>query len=430
MDNINVLIVEDESIVALDLKNTLSKLNYNVLDIATSGAGAISKAKELNPDVILMDIMLKGDMDGITACKEINSRLDIPIIYLTAYSDMNTLKRAEKTNYYSYILKPFDEKDLCIKLRMAVYYHKLNKEFNNRLNLIYNIFQSLNEPVIILNKDSEIIFLNNFLLELTNHELEFFIGKDISFIIKNFDEKNNFCNISNNKFIQIVYENENNKIIYLKKYLNEDFNIIEDKINKLCIELNNILTLIVGNMELCKIKADTSNYEFYKLLKDTQEKVNNIKKINNNLIDFDIKYNEDKIIDLKQFILEKFFYIKNITFEKTSFNIKIDKLLLFKVINSVIKNSFEAIKSDKDEVHLKISKNYPYIRIDILDTGIGISQENINKIFEPFFTTKENHKGLGLTISKIILKMYGGQILVESIPNKKTKFTILIPEYK
>lgn len=430
MDNINVLIVEDESIVALDLKNTLSKLNYNVLDIATSGAGAISKAKELNPDVILMDIMLKGDMDGITACKEINSRLDIPIIYLTAYSDMNTLKRAEKTNYYSYILKPFDEKDLCIKLRMAVYYHKLNKEFNNRLNLIYNIFQSLNEPVIILNKDSEIIFLNNFLLELTNHELEFFIGKDISFIIKNFDEKNNFCNISNNKFIQIVYENENNKIIYLKKYLNEDFNILEDKINKLCIELNNILTLIVGNMELCKIKADTSNYEFYKLLKDTQEKVNNIKKINNNLIDFDIKYNEDKIIDLKQFILEKFFYIKNITFEKTSFNIKIDKLLLFKVINSVIKNSFEAIKSDKDEVHLKISKNYPYIRIDILDTGIGISQENINKIFEPFFTTKENHKGLGLTISKIILKMYGGQILVESIPNKETKFTILIPEYK
>jgi signal transduction histidine kinase len=430
MDNINVLIVEDESIVALDLKNTLSKLNYNVLDIATSGAGAISKAKELNPDVILMDIMLKGDMDGITACKEINSRLDIPIIYLTAYSDMNTLKRAEKTNYYSYILKPFDEKDLCIKLRMAVYYHKLNKEFNNRLNLIYNIFQSLNEPVIILNKDSEIIFLNNFLLELTNHELEFFIGKDISFIIKNFDEKNNFCNISNNKFIQIVYENENNKIIYLKKYLNEDFNILEDKINKLCIELNNILTLIVGNMELCKIKADTSNYEFYKLLKDTQEKVNNVKKINNNLIDFDIKYNEDKIIDLKQFILEKFFYIKNITFEKTSFNIKIDKLLLFKVINSVIKNSFEAIKSDKDEVHLKISKNYPYIRIDILDTGIGISQENINKIFEPFFTTKENHKGLGLTISKIILKMYGGQILVESIPNKETKFTILIPEYK
>ncbi|GIW23613.1 MAG: hypothetical protein KatS3mg068_2620 [Candidatus Sericytochromatia bacterium] len=432
MDNINVLIVEDESIVALDLKNTLSKLNYNVLDIATSGAGAISKARELNPDVILMDIMLKGDMDGVNTTKEINSRFDIPIVYLSAYSDKNTLKRVNKTNYYSYISKPFEEKDLCIKLRMAVYSHRLKKEFDKKLELFYKVFNKINDPLIILDKDDNISFVNDFFIQISEKNLDEILKRKIKDIFNNFDYKNNLFSISNNDFIQFFFENEENKIIFLKKIFNKDFEYLEDKITDLSIKINNIFTLIMGNIELCKIKSDTQNYEYYELLKDTQNKLNELNEINNNIIGFDNKYDKKTIIDLKKFISNKFFYIKDINFSKnTNFYIKFDESSLFKVLNSVIKNSFEASSSNNFNISINVIKENSYVKIKISDNGIGINEKNINKIFEPFFTTKNNHKGLGLTICKALLKKYNSEIFLNSsIPNKETTFTIVIPEYK
>jgi len=166
-------------------------------------------------------------------------------------------------------------------------------------------------------------------------------------------------------------------------------------------------------------------------LQDTQDKLNKAIEINNNIIGFDIKYDKLKVINLRKFILEKFFYIKNIEFsENTNFYVKFDDLSLFKILNSIIKNSFEAIKEENLSISIEISKKDCYIIIKISDNGIGIDQKNINKIFEPFFTTKQNHKGIGLTIVKSLLKKYNGEIFVNSIPNKETLFTIKIPEYK
>ena len=115
-----ILIVEDEHIVAMGIKRMLKSLGYTVTGVASSGKDAISKAESTFPDLILMDIMLKGELDGVEAAKEIKERFDVPIVYLTAYSDSNILERVKKTGPSGYIVKPFDEKDLYSNIEIAM----------------------------------------------------------------------------------------------------------------------------------------------------------------------------------------------------------------------------------------------------------------------------------------------------------------------
>lgn len=130
MVNGRILVVEDEHIVAMGIKKMLKSLDYTVTGIASSGEEAISKAESTFPDLVLMDIMLKGDMDGVEAAEAIRNISKIPIIYLTAYSDSKILQRAKKTEPYGYIVKPFDEKDLHSSIEMALYKHSIEKGIN------------------------------------------------------------------------------------------------------------------------------------------------------------------------------------------------------------------------------------------------------------------------------------------------------------
>ena len=109
MGKINVLVVEDESIVSKDIQYSLKKLGYNVVGVAATGQKAIDLCREKSPDIILMDIMLKGDINGIEASTRIKESYNIPVIFLTAYADENTLSKAKVTEPYAYIIKPFKE---------------------------------------------------------------------------------------------------------------------------------------------------------------------------------------------------------------------------------------------------------------------------------------------------------------------------------
>lgn len=109
---INILIVEDESIVALDIQDKVEHLGYNVLAVVSSGEKAIEEVKKVQPDLMLMDIMLKGDLDGIETARRVRAHFDIPIIYLTAHSDRQTLERAKITGPFGYLVKPFVDSEL------------------------------------------------------------------------------------------------------------------------------------------------------------------------------------------------------------------------------------------------------------------------------------------------------------------------------
>lgn len=158
----NIVVVEDESIVSKDIQQSLKKLGYNVVGAAATGEKAIELIDEFVPDLVLMDIMLKGQMSGIDAAGIIKERHSIPVIYLTAYADENTLSKAKVTEPYGYIIKPFKEVDIHTSIEMALYKHKKNQEVEKERDLLFSIVdgQGSAADIIFVKSKSRQVKLN------------------------------------------------------------------------------------------------------------------------------------------------------------------------------------------------------------------------------------------------------------------------------
>ncbi len=133
MEEIKILIVEDELLIAKGLARKLEKLEYLVVGIASSSEAALQKVEETQPDLILMDIVIKGDLDGIETAKRIQEKFNIPVIYVTAYADDETLERAEETESYGYILKPFKEREVHAAIKIALKKHQATLQMQKSL---------------------------------------------------------------------------------------------------------------------------------------------------------------------------------------------------------------------------------------------------------------------------------------------------------
>lgn len=161
MSKTNVLVVEDESIVSKDIQHSLKKLGYNVVGAAASGDRAIELARSENPDIVLMDIMLKGDMNGIETADVVKREMSIPVIFLTAYADEATLAKAKVTEPYGYIIKPFKEVDLHTSIEMALYKHKKEREVEKERDLLYSIVEGKDsQDFIFVKANSRLVKLN------------------------------------------------------------------------------------------------------------------------------------------------------------------------------------------------------------------------------------------------------------------------------
>jgi DNA-binding LytR/AlgR family response regulator len=163
MDRLNIFIVEDESIVAKDIQHSLTKLGYNVVGIANNGNDAIEKIMELTPDLVLMDIMIKGPMTGIDVTEKIKEKLNVPVIFLTAYADEGTLSRAKVTEPYGYILKPFKEIDLHSTIEMAVYKHQKDAALMKERDFLYSLVENKEErsrDIIFVKSNNRIVKIN------------------------------------------------------------------------------------------------------------------------------------------------------------------------------------------------------------------------------------------------------------------------------
>jgi PAS domain S-box-containing protein len=183
-----ILIVEDESIVAKDIKHKLKKLGYTVLAVVSSGKDAVEKAQE-NPDLVLMDIVLKGDTDGIKAAETIHTQFDIPVVYLTAHADDRTLQRAKITEPYGYILKPFEGRELYSAIEMALYKHKMEKRVRESEQWLSTILKSIGDAVIAIDTTKVVTFMNPVAEALTGWSQKEAAGKNLDDIFTIVDEK-------------------------------------------------------------------------------------------------------------------------------------------------------------------------------------------------------------------------------------------------
>lgn len=361
-----ILVVEDERIVATDIKMSVQRLGYAVCGIAFSGEEAIKKTEEMHPDLVLMDIVLEGEMDGIEAASAIRTRFDIPIVYLTAYADEKTLERAKITEPFGYIIKPFEDRELNSILEIALYKHTMERKLKKTQQ---ELIQS--EKLAALGRFSSGIA----------HEIKNPLG-----II-----------LGGSEYLEMKLPQTDT-----------DVKTTIDKIKKSTLRAN---TIVEGLLKFARpselktetIKSDDLVNETLSLLK-YRAPLKNIK-IRTNFAKEDLSVNVDKDQMLQVF-----------------FN------LLMNAIEAMPKGGEITIKTYKMALSESSLDNHLCV-IEIVDEGEGISKDNLQKLFEPFFTTKRDKKGigLGLFMTKMIVNNHKGDLVIDSKVGKGTTAKIILP---
>ena len=174
-----ILIVEDDSDVVGYIEHLLKSLGYGVCAVVSSGKAAMQKAAESPPDLALIDMMLAGDMDGIAVAEQMRARFNIPVVYLTAYVDQRLLKRAQITEPFGYVLKPFAERRLHLNIEIALYRHEMERKFKESEQWLSTILRSIGEAVIATDENGRVQFINSVGEDLTGWRQEDAFGKDL-----------------------------------------------------------------------------------------------------------------------------------------------------------------------------------------------------------------------------------------------------------
>jgi len=482
--NIQILVVEDERIVAQDIRNSLTALGYSVAGVAYSGVEAIAMAKKMRPDLVLMDIMLKGEIDGIQAYEQICNHIDIPIIYLTAYADEKTIQRAKLTTPFGYILKPFEDKELHTAIELALYKHKIDKELNETRKWLATVLQSIGDAVIATDYKGLVTFMNPVAEDLTGWSRIEAKDRPISEVFKIINEQTRMpCENPVNKVIEsgiivglanhtalvskdgterIISDSgapiidKNNKIVgvvLVFRDITEQSRIEEELVKAQKLEamgtlaggiahdFNNILTGILGNISLAKLHAGV-NKDITKWLEDAEKASFRAKELALQLLTFakggaPVK----KTVWIKSLIEDSAGFAISGSNVRCKFSIpddlwpvEIDEGQISQVINNLVINADQAMpEGGLIEIQAENIKQAPltrqgmYIKISIKDHGHGIAKKHLKKIFDPYFTTKQKGSGLGLTSAFSIIKNHDGYIFLESTLSVGTVVDIFLP---
>lgn len=483
-----ILIVEDESIVSAHLKHSLQKMNYETAEIISSGEESLNYLENNSVDLIIMDIQLNGKLDGIQTAKHIQEKFSLPLIFLTAYLDDETLMQAKKSEPYGYILKPFDEKDLRLNIELALVKHEASMKVLNSEKKYKNLFENAGDAIITFNLKTKLIEeVNSFASDLFGLSKEELINNSIQKIITNknlffdkvkelnkqnraanfeysYNKKDGSClflslniskiDITKNEtlllIIRDITENKklSNELIDAKEKAEEmnrlKSNFLANISHELRTPLNSILgfaSLLIEELESAEHKMMCDRiHQSGKRLLTTLNNIIDLSRIESNKVDSSFSHlNLFESIDLvvknyKEAVVEKGIFLKTIV-KKDNLITFLDENIFQKIVANIISNAikfthqggiFIIIESETiNDTHWGIIK--------IKDTGIGIAKEHYNLIFDEFRQVSEgvirnfDGSGLGLSITKKFIELMGGTISVESDVGVGSTFIISFP---
>lgn len=186
----NILIVEDNRIVAEDIKLSLNRMGYDVCAIISSGEEVAASAAKMRPSLVMMDIMLEGKMNGIEAAGILKAQLNIPVVYLTAYAEEDILQRAMKTEPYGYIVKPFAEKEMKVAVEIALYKHRMDRKLKESQEWLATTLKSVGDGIIATDPQGIVTFLNPTAERLTGWQQDEAVGRPLREIFHIVNEYN------------------------------------------------------------------------------------------------------------------------------------------------------------------------------------------------------------------------------------------------
>ncbi|MCT7962178.1 ATP-binding protein [Laspinema sp. D1] len=365
---ITVLVVEDEIITAIDIQSSLENLGYHVPPIASTGQEALDQVAKFQPDIILMDIVLKGEIDGIETANRIRDRQPIPIIFLTAYSDDATLARAGISEPFGYLLKPFDDRELHTTIQMAL------KRYQAELK----IRQERDTAEQLQREAENLVELNSRYIAMTSHE---------------FRTPMTTIHSSSELLEHYSYKwSEEKKLSHLKR--------IQSSIKTMTKLLDEVLTIgkaDAGKLEFNPIKLDVVNLaqELVEELHLTTDKPR---------INFQVFGEIDQAI--------------------------MDPKLLRHILTNLLSNALKYSPAG-GTVEFTLTGQGEYLILSVQDSGIGIPEPDLIHLFESFQRASNVGNlpgtGLGLAIVKKCVDRHHGTITVNSTVGVGTTFTVTLP---
>lgn len=491
MAETKILIVEDEGIEVLDLQLRLTSMGYTVQDIVATGEEAVGKAEDTHLDLILMDIMLQGEIDGVEAAARIHSQFDIPVIFLTAYADDKTLERAKVTEPYGYLVKPFQERDLQIAIEMALYKHRMERDLKKSERLLATTLRSIGDGVITTDNNGLINFMNPVAEGLVGWKLNEAVNKKLPDIFNLIDRKSRqavkntvskvllhgkIVNLANHTMliakggaeipidvraapIRDDRDNITGVVLVLRDVTTRERAEKEEK--RLVAELarsnreleqfayiashdlQSPLRLISGFLNLLSRrymgKLDAKADEFISSAMRNAERMD---QLINDILAFSKEGNNDKPFELlkSQDLLELALYNLQAEIKDSRANLTFDNLplvtgdrnQLVQVFQNLVGNAIKYHKPHEPPwIQITVEEKPDAWEFRVADNGIGINPqfaERIFQIFQRLHTMREYPgTGIGLATCKKIVERHGGRIWVESMPEQGSTFCFTLP---
>jgi signal transduction histidine kinase len=401
------MIVEDEGITAMSIKNSLEETGYTVSSVVSTGEEAVKKSGEDRPDLVLMDIVLNGQMDGIEAARHIQSRFNIPVVYLTAYSDDKMIDRVRETTPFGYIIKPFDERELRVAVEIALYKHDIERK----------LIESERE----LRKHRE--------------QLSKLVEERTSELRSSYD---------------LLKEEINDRRVAEAETIRAgQLAALGELAAGVAHEINNPINGIMNYAQLLLNKSipDSSEQDIAARIIKESDRIAHIVK---SLLSFAREGKEEKNPVRIQDIMSDTLGLTETQLKKDSIKIEIDIPVNLPRINAqpqqleqvflnIISNARYALNQKYPGGHknkileirckeIMIDKK-PYVRLSFNDRGAGIPEALLGKVMNPFYSSKPSNvgTGLGLSISHSIIKNHGGKLVIDSVEGEFTKVIIDVP---
>nr|MBI1231960.1 response regulator [Cytophagales bacterium] len=389
MFSLKILITEDDTVSALLLKKALEKNHHEIIGMADSGEMALEFLENNHADIVMMDINLSGKLDGIKTTEIINEKYNIPVVYLTASSDTETLQKVAVTNPSAYVIKPFNIRELNMVIELAIFKDKKEKELQNLNNELEekvkqrtaDLNEANKELQKALEKERELSELKSRIVQNVSHGFK----TPLTSIL------------SSAQLLQKYAEKDHPFKAKIAKHAGK----IENSVRS----LNSLLTSVLF---FGKADAEKMNYKPVRIY--TSAFLN-------------------EVVDMVKAGVEN--DVKILThFDKLPKMITSDMDLLYQILENLLSN---AVKYSRDGglVEFKVWLDDSLLRASITDEGIGISPSEQSQLFDRFFRGKNvglrEGSGLGLSIVKKCVEVIGGKISFESELSKGTTFYLEIP---
>lgn len=485
-ESFRILIVEDEHIVALDLQQQVEKLGHAVVGIGGTGQEAIDLALEMLPDLILMDIRLRGDMDGITAANEIRSVKQIPIVYLTAYSDAKTLERASVTQPLGYILKPFQLRELETTIQLALYKSKVQAELNHYMRQLDSIMSYATDGFVLVDSEANILRMNakaESYLTLLNHDFDYplqaFGEQPINHLLA--DNNSNVWTIhapesehvfevtKSEEFVSSASPQNHDAEETARLFVIRDITLQqrmqkenEDNARMAAIgqlaagiahDFNNILGVILTKSDLIEMTQPNLTEKSTEYIAGIRHHVKRATNLITQVLDFTRSAQLDMnslnvyplINELVKLIQRTFPTTIDIAFTYHSSDLwitgdptRISQAIMNLVLRArdamehggELRISVESVESSLLPASVADPNNAnPWIRIRVEDTGKPIDASIIPHIFDPLVAPENAQRGLSMQLAQTrgIVEQHDGYIVVNT-DSQKTTFEIFLPE--